>query len=481
MARRRPKRRLPQERPGGAQSVPSGSNGIASSGFFGAGGLVGNADPQAFQKNLQLDGTESMLANSAVYSAFTLIADDISKLRIKLVERKDVNSIWAEVENPAFSPVLRKPNHYQTRIQFLANWVTSKLSCGNTVILKERDDRQVVKKLHILDWRLITPLVTEFGDVYYQLGGDWLAGLAETGEQPIVPASEIIHDRAVCLFHPLVGVGPLYAAARSATQGNRIQANSSKFFSNASRPSGMLTAPGIIKPETALRLKTVFEENFSGANIGRLFVAGDGLEYKGMSIPAEQSQLIEQLRWTGEDIARCLHVPAYKLGLGPAPTFNNIAQLNQDYYSQALQVLIESIELLLDEGLGMTGGPQQMGTELDLDGLLRMDPESLARTNEIEMRAGYRSPDEARHRVNLAPVKGGHTPYMQQQNWPLAQLADRPAPGGTPPVPPAAPAAADPATAPAAADPEAINEGTKQFAAYLMRRFTLAGAAPHAP
>jgi phage portal protein BeeE len=29
----------------------------------------------------------------------------------------------------------------------------------------------------------------------------------------IVPAREIIHDRFNCLFHPLVGISPLYAAA----------------------------------------------------------------------------------------------------------------------------------------------------------------------------------------------------------------------------------------------------------------------------
>jgi phage portal protein BeeE len=38
------------------------------------------------------------------------------------------------------------------------------------------------------------------------------------------------------------------------------------------------------------------------------------------------------------------------------------------------------------------------------------------------------SPNEARAVVNLPPVAGGESPYLQQQNWPLAALADRPAP-----------------------------------------------------
>jgi phage portal protein BeeE len=42
-------------------------------------------------------------------------------------------------------------------------------------------------------------------------------------------------------------------------------------------------------------------------------------------------------------------------------------------------------------------------------------------------------PNEARLKENLPPVEGGDTPYLQQQNWSLAQLdkrdivADKPA------------------------------------------------------
>ena len=80
----------------------------------------------------------------------TLIAADIGKLRLRLVQQ-DSNGIWTETENPAYSPVLRKPNRYQNRIKFFQNWVTSKLIHGNTYILKQRDDRNVVTALYVLD------------------------------------------------------------------------------------------------------------------------------------------------------------------------------------------------------------------------------------------------------------------------------------------------------------------------------------------
>ncbi|MNU03698.1 Phage portal protein [compost metagenome] len=71
----------------------------------------------------------------------------------------------------------------------------------------------------------------------------------------VVPAREIIHDTMICLFHPLVGVSPIYACGLAAMQGMAIQDQSAQFFANGSKPSGILTAPKSISDETAQRLK----------------------------------------------------------------------------------------------------------------------------------------------------------------------------------------------------------------------------------
>lgn len=416
----------------------------------------------AWQSNVVIDPHHTLLAFSAIYACITLIADDVSKLRIKLVEFKQ--GVWQETMNSAFSPVLRKPNHYQTRIQFLSQWIQSKLTYGNTYVLKERDARGIVVALYVLDPRLVKPLVTEIGDVYYQVGRDRI-----TGEQSstTIPASEIIHDRAICFYHPLIGIGPMYACAVSATQGARIQQNSAKFFENMSRPSGMLTAPDTISDETAARLKAEFESNFGGSNIGRLLVAGDNLKYEPMTMPAQQSQLIEQLRFTIEDVCRVFHVPLHKVASDTGVKYANMAEMNQDYYSQTLQNLIECIEVLLDEGLGLTGGPQALGVELDLEGLLRMDPMQRAQRNQIALDSGEWSPDEARATNNMPPVTGGGQPFMQMQKVPLSvlvkQFADGfPANAKPAPVAPALPAPADPAADPNA---KAVTEAVTAWRA----------------
>lgn len=376
----------------------------------------------AWQRNIKVE-RDLVLSNPANFACKTLIASDIAKLRVKLVS-KDKNAIWTEVANPAYSPVLRKPNGFQTRIQFWESWMLSKLSSGNTYVLKERDDRNVVVALYVLDFRLVTPLVSDDGDVFYSLQQDNLSGLTSA---VVVPASEIIHDRYNCLFHPLVGLSPIFANGVAAMQSLNIQNSSARFFGNRSMPSGVLTAPGAISQETADRLKEGWEKNYSGENAGKVAILGDALKFESIATDAVDAQLIEQLKWTAEIVASTYHVPPYKIGVGTMPAYNNIQALNVEYYTQALQRLIEDAELCLDEGLGIGDGnpvnKTTYGVEFDTDNLLRMD--SVTQMDVLEKASGVMKIDEKRQKINLPPVPGGNTVYLQQQNFSLEALAKR--------------------------------------------------------
>lgn len=364
-----------------------------------------------------VDSTRDVLGFSAVYACVVRISSDIAKLRPMMVVEND-DGTCTEKPSPLAS-VLSNPNNFQNRIQFLQSWNISKLVWGNFYGLKGRDERGVVRRIYPLDPSRVKPLVTDYGDVYYELAADNLAGVLQA---ITVPAREIIHDRYCPLWHPLVGVAPIYAAALSATMGNRIQRNSTFFFDNMSRPGGVLSAPGKIEPDYAAELKRQWESSYGGVNAGRTAVLGNGLKFDPLaSTPADQAQLVEQLKWSVEDVARCYGMPSYKIG-GALPANTTVEALNQQYYDECLHVLIEDIELSLKDGLEL---PTDYFVELDLDGLLRMDMGALVKAEAEAVKAGIKAPNEARRKLNLPPVVGGDLPYLQQQNYSLEALAKR--------------------------------------------------------
>lgn len=410
-------------------------------GWFGLG-------PDVFQTSGQQVEVivDRVLAHPTVYACITLIASDVGKIGLELRMRED-EGYWEVAQNPAFSPVLRKPNHYQTRQQFIEHWMMSKLQRGNTYVLKVRDARRVVVKLFVLDPLRVMPLVAPDGSVFYQLNADDLSGLPI--DLPAVPASEIIHDRMECMFHPLVGTSPIFACGVAATLGLRIDQAAAKFFENMSRPSGVLTAPAAISDEVAARLKREWEQNYTADKIGKVAVLGDSLKFESMAIDATDAQQTEQLKLSDERVCSAFHVPGFMVGVGALPSYDNVQALWQQYYNQCLQKHFEGIEAVLDEGLGIAG--TDLRTEFCLDDLLRMDSKNLAEVEGLKVQRGIASPNEARRKFNLEPAEGGDSPMVQQQNYSLAALAKRDAsadPFGK------APAAA-PSPAPAPVDPNA--------------------------
>lgn len=419
------------------KAAPANLRAVTSRGAGGWMRVIREPFTGAWQQNADVR-IDTTLAYFAVFACTTLIASDVGKLRLRLMQQ-DTNGVWNETDSPAFSPVLRKPNRYQTTHKFVEQWMVSKLTYGNTYVIKERDARNVVVALYILDPTRVTPFVAPDGAVFYQLGRDDLSGVAPVdGPNVFVPSSEIIHDTMVALFHPLCGVSPIFAGALAASQGLTIQQSSDKFFANGSNPGGLLIAPTDMTDDDAADLKKKWTESFSGDNAGKVAVLSNNLKYEQLGIPANDAQLIEQLKWSAENVCSCYHVPAWMIGVGPQPPYANAEPLLQLYYSQCLQSLITNCEASLDEGLEL---PKPYGTEFDITDLIWMDMKTRTDAAAGAIGAGAMSPNEARRRYfDLGPVDGGESPYLQQQYYSLKALSERdslpPTPTPAPPTPP---------------------------------------------
>lgn len=377
----------------------------------------------AWQRNIE-EKQGTVLCYPTLYACLNRISQDIGKLPFQLMQR-DADGIWRPVENSAYSPVLRKPNHYQTAQQFRESWALSRMQAGNTYVLKGRDERGVVNRLYVLDPCRVMPMVSDGGDVYYQINYTTTANLLPLNypaEQIIIPAREIIHDRLNTFHHPLIGVPPVCAAYWPAVKNLRILKSSSEFFANGAQPGGILTAPAGMSETDAKEVKEYWDKNFTGENRGKIGVIGADMKYTPFAFKAADSQLVEQMRYSDEQICQPFGIPPFKIGIGTIPAGLKVDDLNQMYYSDALQGPIEAIEYLLDEGLDIA---RPLGVEIDLEPLLRMDVGKQAEVITKLISGKAITPDEGRLRIGYGPTGGGATLWGQNQDYPLGMLADR--------------------------------------------------------
>ena len=376
----------------------------------------------AWQSNIE-ETQGDLLTYPTLYACVWRIASDIAKLPFTLVTTAD-GRIWSRTRNPAYDPVLAKPNQFQTAGQFREFWIVTKLVAGNAYILKRRDNRGVVIELYVLDPNKVLPMVSDSGQVYYQLLTDPINTLPEgyPGEQLVVPASEIIHDRCMTVHHPLVGVPPVAAAHWPALKNLKILRNATEFFANHAQPGGLLTAPAGMTDEDAAKIQAYWDENFSGANSGRVAIIGADMKFTQFAMKSIDAQMIEQMRYSDEQICQPFGITPFKVGIGTIPAALGVDGMNQLYYADALQSHIEHMEALLNEGLRISS---PLGVKLDTEPLLRMDEGKRAEVESKLVGGKIKTPNEGRLRFNLPATGGGDTLWGQNQDYPLGMLADR--------------------------------------------------------
>ena len=418
----------------------------------------------AWQRNIE-EKRADLLTYPTLFGVIYRISSDIGKLPYCLMTEQE-SGISRKTESSSYSPVLGKPNNYQTAAQFRESWMLSKLLAGNTYILKRRDARNVVTDLYVLDPERVMPMVSDAGEVYYQLQTDSLNTLpvGYPADRLIVPASEIIHDRCMTLHHPLIGVPPLAAAYWPALKNMKIMRSATEFFANNAQPGGILTAPAGMSEDDAKAVQAYWASNFSGNNAGKVAIIGADMKFTPFAMKSIDSQMVEQMRYSDEQICQPFGVPPFMVGIGTIPSGLGVDGVYQLYYQNALQTHIEHMEALLQEGLKVAK-PYEI--EMDLEPLLRMDEAKRAEVESKLVGGKIKMPNEGRARFNLPPTPGGDTLWGQNQDYPLGMLANRMEwdPAMQPPAPPAPPATDS------APDPTIVEGESRAFVAELPDEF----------
>ena len=420
-----------------------------------SGGGMGGGDrgpPGSWQTNTNANrGTQELVAFSAVYACINTISSDISKLPAQIFG-VDLDT-RARTLRPLdyYAGLFRTPNHYQTYADFMHAFVQSFLFQGNTYCYcGKRNGRGEITEMHVLNPYRTKVLIADNGEIFYECAEDFLAGIAPG---TVVPERDMIHHRLPLLpGFPLIGVTPVFAAAASSAVGLKILQNSQQFFANSSRPSGFLSAPGKVSEPTANRLAVEWDENYKGERYGKTALLPEGLKWEPVTITAQDAQLIEQLRWSVEDVARVFRVPPFMLGDMSKVTYRNVETLMRVYLNECLAYYIETIEERFERAFDF---PPTFQVKFDLSQLLRVETDVRYTAYQSALNAGWETVNHVRSLEGLPPVEGGDVPHVQQQQIPLSsadgsQATAAPAPAPTPSNDDP-PAPADPAPEPAKA------------------------------
>lgn len=400
----------------------------------------------------QLGASTTGGMNNVVYSCVQAYAQTIAQLPSKhLRERPDGS--FDSLRDTVPYRVLKKPNSYQSRSDFLLNMVYCLLYDGNAYAIAIRDGRGDVIQLHLVYPRSVSPMVAD-GEVYYHMSLNEIVG---KDMSVIAPARDVLHVKLVTPDNPLRGQTPIYAAAMAISVNNATMGHQSAFFENMSRPSGILTTDEKLDAEQTQALRDRWEEVSKGIKSGKVPILSWGIKWQSLSLNSVDSQLIEALKFSVKDIARAFRIPLPLIGEEEGASYNNVYNLLSFWKASGLGFVIEHIEQAMANFFRL---PDTEKIELDTDSLLRTDLKGRYDAITKGITGGLLAPNEGRRMEGLPAVQGGDMPRVQQQMVPLDYEPPEPAP--TPaPTPP------EPTEEPEEEAPEELPEAER---AYLIER-----------
>lgn len=290
------------------------------------------------------------------------------------------------------------PNEWQTWQDFVEFLIASTLLRGNGLAEIRTDNAGNVTALIPIPWEHCTVHLLPTGRLAYDVtpleaihGG--------TGATRRLLSHEVLHlrDRS---DDGLLGRSRLQRAASVVRNAMSVQDFADHMWNNQATPQGVVEHPGRLSEEAMRNLQASIDRQVSGThNARRNLVLEEGMQWKSVSMSAEDAELLASRRFTTEELARLFAVPPPMIGDLTHASFSNAEQAARNFAQQTLSQWTRKLEAevtrrVLDDGHEV---------EVDLTGLLRGDPETRWSSHEIAVRSGVLSPNEIREMEGWNP------------------------------------------------------------------------------
>lgn len=160
-----------------------------------------------------------------------------------------------------------------------------------------------------------------------------------------------------------------------------------------------------INEQASARLRVELERLYAGAeNAGRFAILGNGLDAKSLTISAADLALIDQRKFSREEVAAAYDVPLQLIGVGERATYGNVAEYRKGLYDAVAVKLTLLEDALMAQLVDTEPAWDGVFVEFDTGDLLRPDPEARARAHMLTLQAGVTTVNERRRLENLPPI-----------------------------------------------------------------------------
>ena len=345
---------------------------------------------------------KSAMQIATVYACVRLLAESVAQLPLHLYKCTDDDGQEKAKNHPLYKILYREPNPEMTSFSFWEAMMTHLLLWGNAYAQVVRDGRNGILGLYPLLPENVEIDRTEKGELYYIYHAYTDEKPGETNKDINFRRDEILHIPGLG-FNGLVGFSPIAMMKNALGTNIAVEKYGSSFFKNNGQPLGVLEHPGVLKDPQKIRDNWM--DTYGGPNNAhKIALLEEGMQYKAISLPPEDSQFLSTREFGVEEICRIFRVPPHMVQDLKRATFSNIEHQAIDYVVHTLDPWLVRIEKAIVKDLLVEEEKDDYFPKFNVDGLLRGDYKSRMDGYSVGISTGIISPNEARRKENMPPL-----------------------------------------------------------------------------
>ena len=365
--------------------------------------------------------TNSAMQQLVVFNCVRVLAESMGMLPCRLLKQTGRVRLPATTHR-LYPLITMAPNSYMTAQEFWELLVACLCLRGNFYAYKVSALGNVGELLP-LNPDIVTPKLKDDWTVEYTVN-------FKSGTK-VLTQDEIWHVRLFTL-DGLNGLNPIAYARQALGLGQAMDAHAAKLFTNGAVTSGVLRTEQELSPEAFDRLKTEFQgEHMGVANAYKPMILEMGLDWKPISLNAQDTQFIESKKLTEAQICGLFRVPPHLVASMEKMTLNNIEHMGMSFVNYSLVPIMTRIEHRIQVGLLNEKDRLTHYAKFNAGALMRGDLKGRYESYGKGIQWGILSPNDCRELEDENPREGGDiylTPMNMTTNPEAADDADKTAP-----------------------------------------------------
>lgn len=361
---------------------------------------------------------DSSQRQATVYACVRVLSETVAQLPLQVFERIDGGRRRAP-EHPLEVVLAGQPNPWQTSFEFREMMQGHVALRGNAYAEIKPGILGAVSEL----WPLHPGRVQVERLSNYRLRYEVTE---EDGKKRYLMQDEVFHLRNQSA-DGLTGISPIQYARDSIGLTLAAERYGSKFFSNAIKPSGMLSSDTPIKRVDAeAAQRTLMESQAGEENWHKPIVMWGGLKWQSIGMTNDDAQFIDTLKRGDTQACQIFRMPPHMVGILDRSTNNNIEQQSLEFVTYTLMPWIRRWEEAI--GRDLLSDPQRYYLKFNLSGLLRGDAATRSAFYATMVNTGLLCPNEVRELEDRDPYEGGENFFMQGAMLPVDRVLNPPEP-----------------------------------------------------